>query len=340
MPLDPHVTEQLINRFSYSGLRVVIGYGSQVIKQASELKSSLVDVLVVVDDAQLANWHTQNMQMHGSDYSFLCRVLPRNWLIKVQNAAGGVLFNPDVALTEGSETHIKYGVISWNTLLSDLAGWSKGMYLAGRLQKPVDLLYVEDSVKDELDHAIRANRRAAACTSLLKRDSLLTDRELLTDIMGLSYLGDPRMKFAENPMKVTNIVTAQIEYLRQIYHPILKKDLGLTVLAAGEDFEIDQSSASGTMLAKQCPHLTSRLVKGSTVTVGSTIVRDGSAFGDVTQRQAVIDAAISNIVGPVAGRQTLKGGITSPILRMIPYIWAKIKKSREGRREAGRVKLN
>ena len=44
-----------------------------------------------------------------------------------------------------------------------------------------------------------------------------TKEELLTTLCSLSYAGDTRMKFAENPNKVNNIVNASYDELIKIY---------------------------------------------------------------------------------------------------------------------------
>ena len=41
--------------------------------------------------------------------------------------------------------------------------------------------------------------------------------DVYTGICGLSYLGDTRMKFAENPRKVLNIVEGSYDSLNEIY---------------------------------------------------------------------------------------------------------------------------
>lgn len=43
------------------------------------------------------------------------------------------------------------------------------------------------------------------------------EKELYMTIAGLSYMGDPRMSYFENPNKVKNLVTPVLSKFREIY---------------------------------------------------------------------------------------------------------------------------
>lgn len=55
-----------------------------------------------------------------------------------------------------------------------------------------------------------------------------TLEELYLALVGISYMGDFRMAFGENPNKVANIVQAQRSFLEEIYTPIIDAYPNLT----------------------------------------------------------------------------------------------------------------
>lgn len=113
---------------------------------------------------------------------------------------------------------IKYGVVSVDTLCRDLTDWDT-LYLAGRLQKPVKIL--RDDPKVRLANHI--NLISAVRVALLLLPQTFSEHQLYTTIAGLSYMGDPRMRFAENPHKVQNIVSNQVANFRRLYYPLIEQ---------------------------------------------------------------------------------------------------------------------
>lgn len=113
---------------------------------------------------------------------------------------------------------IKYGVVSIDTLCHDLTHWDT-LYLSGRLQKPVKIL--RDDPKVRLANHI--NLLSAIRVALLLLPQTFTEHQLYTTIAGISYMGDPRMSFAENPHKVQNIVNNQVANFRRLYSPLIKQ---------------------------------------------------------------------------------------------------------------------
>lgn len=160
------------------------------------------------------HWHSLNLQQHRDHYSFLGS-LGAGVVTRVQdNIGAGVYFNPYVTV---NGTIIKYGVVNLDTIYRDLSEWDT-MYLAGRLHKPVKIL--RDDPRIRLANQI--NLISAVRTALLMLPSRFTEKDLYTKIAGLSYMGDPRMAFkAEDPAKVSNIVSAQMTNFRQLYLPLI-----------------------------------------------------------------------------------------------------------------------
>ena len=90
-------------------------------------------------------------------------------------------------------------VVSWDKLQEDLRTW-RWLYLAGRLHKPVRAS--SGAAAAEVEAAHHANLLGAARTSLLLLPEDFSRYDFYMTIAGLSYAGDFRMQFGENPDKV------------------------------------------------------------------------------------------------------------------------------------------
>jgi translocator assembly and maintenance protein 41 len=82
---------------------------------------------------------------------------------------------------------VKYGVISTAALNDDLVN-GRHMYVAGRLQKPVQ--DIKPPTTSTLVNNIKQNRLAALRTVLLQLPQYTTKYELYYGITALSYMGD------------------------------------------------------------------------------------------------------------------------------------------------------
>jgi translocator assembly and maintenance protein 41 len=173
----------------------------------------MIDFIFGVSHTQ--HWHSINIQQHPEHYSFL-RHFGSGAVSAVQDKWGaGVYFNPYITI---NGTMIKYGVVNLDTLQKDLSEWNT-LYLAGRLQKPVKILRDDPRVR----LANQINLISALRTALLMLGPKFSEIELYTQIAGLSYLGDPRMKLrGEDPNKVRSIVTNQLPNFRQLYAPLVE----------------------------------------------------------------------------------------------------------------------
>lgn len=173
----------------------------------------MIDMIFGVSHTQ--HWHSLNLQQHRDHYSFLGS-LGSGLVSRVQDQWGaGVYFNPYITL---NGTMIKYGVVNLDTLARDLSTWDT-LYMAGRLQKPVKIL--RDDPRIRLGNQI--NLISAVRVALLMLPEKFTERQLFMAIAGISYMGDPRMRFyAENPKKVKNIVEHQLPNFRRLYAPLIQ----------------------------------------------------------------------------------------------------------------------
>jgi hypothetical protein len=71
-----------------------------------------------------------------------------------------------------------------------------------------------------MDEAIASNREAALIVALLTLPrGRKTQKGLFTHLCSLSYKGDIRMSFAENPYKIHNIVTSNYDEFLKMYGP-------------------------------------------------------------------------------------------------------------------------
>ncbi|EED22298.1 conserved hypothetical protein [Talaromyces stipitatus ATCC 10500] len=183
------------------------------IQNVQQGKGKMIDFIFGVSHTQ--HWHSLNLQEHRDHYSALGS-LGSGAVSAVQDKWGaGVYFNPFVTV---NGTLIKYGVVNIDTLCRDLSQWDT-MYLAGRLHKPVKILRDHPRVRV----ANQVNLLSALRVALLMLPREFTERQLYTTIAGLSYMGDPRMTVsAEDPDKVRNIVSGQMDYFRRLYAPLIE----------------------------------------------------------------------------------------------------------------------
>lgn len=162
-----------------------------------------------------SHFHDLNLHRHRDHYSFLGS-LGSGVVSHVNDRYGaGVYFNPFVTV---NGTMIKYGVVNLDILHRDLTDWDT-LYLAGRLQKPVKILFDDPTIRV----ANQRNLLSAVRCSLLLLPPTFTEKQLYSTIAGLSYQGDPRMSYgSENPKKIDNIVTHQLRNFRLLYHDLIQ----------------------------------------------------------------------------------------------------------------------
>ena len=191
----------------------------EAVKRWQTTGQKSIDFIFGVSHTQ--HWHSLNLNQHRDHYSFLGS-LGSGAVRWVQDRFGaGAYFHAYININGIS---VKYGVVNLDTLYRDLSDWDT-LYLAGRLQKPVKIL--RDDPKIRL--ANQVNLISALRTALLLLPENFTERDLYFSIAGLSYIGDPRMKFrAERPDKVYGIVDSQMTNFRQLYHPLIESLPNLT----------------------------------------------------------------------------------------------------------------
>lgn len=101
------------------------------------------------------------------------------------------------------------------------------------------------------------NLKAATCAALLLLPPFFTEEDLYVKICSLSYMGDPRMLFAEDKDKVRKIVKGKFETFQAMYKPLLKEyaDEGLLEFRNHPHFAFQQdcSFSATTSLFSSLP---------------------------------------------------------------------------------------
>jgi translocator assembly and maintenance protein 41 len=228
MNINEELKQQLkdvVSQFN-APVRYAVAYGSGVFHQSGydEKKKPMVDFIFGVSHP--GHWHDLNMQQNPHHYSSI-RMLGSGAVTLLQEKVGaGVYFNPYVQV---NGMNIKYGVVSIDKLCKDLIDWET-LYLAGRMHKPVKILRDDSRVR----LANQVNLTEAVRVALLTLPENFTEQELFDRIAGISYKGDFRMVVGENPNKVSNIVSSQMENFRRLYFGLLDDLPNVTILNDGK----------------------------------------------------------------------------------------------------------
>lgn len=186
------------------------GYGSGVFKQSGYTSKDKpqIDMIFVVDD--LKKWHLENIKLNPKDYSFTAKLYFKRTTISQLKGNTGIVYLSNI---KENDSIYKYGTIEERDLERYLDTW-ESFYLPGRFQKTL-LPIVESKIIEKMNKKNRENVLYTALLTLPEDKNKLID--VYTQICGLSYLGDTRMKFAENPRKVLNIVEGSFNTFKDIY---------------------------------------------------------------------------------------------------------------------------
>ena len=86
--------------------------------------------------------------------------------------------------------------------------------------------------------AIEDNKKNALCATLLLLPKVFSEFELYLGIASLSYIGDPRMLYGENPKKVINLVSPIVHIYRESYKNIIKDLQSQRLAHSGTSFKL------------------------------------------------------------------------------------------------------
>ncbi|KAI7862574.1 mitochondrial matrix Mmp37-domain-containing protein [Spinellus fusiger] len=306
-------------------IRYAFAYGSGVFQQKGyDLKKQpTVDFIFGVSHPE--HWHALNMQQNPHHYSSV-RLLGSHAIGLLQEKVGaGVYFNPYVQM---NGMMIKYGVVSIDTLCSDLIDWDT-LYLAGRMHKPVKILRDDPRVR----LANQVNLTEAVRVALLTMPEKFSDQALFERIAGISYVGDFRMIIGENPNKVQNIVHAQMEAFHRLYRGLLDDLPNLTVLGNDQYQQNQNPRFRGLMVQKLPKTLYEKVLylhRHETSQSNAILAHDKiELYQQIAASPNIgsyIDRALRDTISHTAITQSLKGIATAGPLRTSRYMKEKLSK--------------
>lgn len=286
---------------------IVYGYGSSLFHQVgnNENNSSMIDLIFVVED--LKKWHLENIEKNPKDYSFSGKVYIQSSNIMKLKGRNKVTY---LSYIKDGNLLFKYGVIEIEDFLNCLKNWDS-FFIAGRFQKPVVEIWNDEQInKRTIDNYINYNRKCALRIACLFCDSITSLEKIFMTICGLSYHGDIRMKLAENPDKVKNIVNGSYEELLRMYaldeHYLQIEKNGLV--------KINHES----------------LLKNVRFILPKALVEfleeNQTDFTDLDSVRINIDLFLSERNKKDSGAQAYECFKTNGIAKSVPYVMAKIKK--------------
>lgn len=325
IPVNDQLKEDLrmvLEQFN-APIRYAFAYGSGVFSQSGygEKETPMVDYVFAVSHSQ--HWHSLNMHQHEDHYSFMRR-FGSGAVSRVQDNFGArVYYNPYVKITG---KNIKYGVVSVDNLCKDLLDWET-LYLAGRMHKPIKIL--RDDARIRL--ANQVNLVSALRTALLLLPQSFTEEELYTTIAGLSYTGDFRMTFGENPNKVRNIVQSQLFNFNRLYSGLISS-FGNVNYTGVQRLEQDANpKVRGNAVSKLPRRLHSKVMEHYRVKF-SDIEDKTDLCNRIAEEEdlpKVIRAGLGEIIRKPAMTQSLKGILSAGPLRSFQYANEKIAKMKK-----------
>lgn len=311
-------------------------YGSGAFQQVGYEKLSsrdsrglpMLDAIFAVDHPE--DWHDKNLLKNPGHYSILARTMGAERVANIQQNYGARLYyNTMVPITAGPHAGrlMKYGVIGTSDLLDDLLGWN-WLYAAGRMHKPIRILHhtgkfliKEESSRRILPHelgvAIASNLESAVRVSLLQLPGDFSEEELYMTIAGLSYGGDIRMGFGENPAKVRNIVHGSFHLFHNLYEDVCRKIPQMARKGSSVTFTQDQSPGA---LIEHAQNLPVTLQRGL-----SKYTQPGDTLTSACTSPE-ISRALRHIVRNSSRGQALKGVVTAGVWKAMTYAAAKVGK--------------
>lgn len=330
--------------FAYgSGVKPQVGYGysgatgssSNKNKNDSDTtakKPKMIDLMFAVENPY--QWHSQNILQNPSHYSFM-RHLGSNFIARFQEHYGARVYCNTLIPIEDDNNNsllIKYGVISTKNLIEDLLDW-RHLYIAGRMQKPVEIIREPNSSK--VQNALQLNLQSAIHSALLLLPKEFSEFEFYCMITSLSYNGDFRMIFGENKNKVQNIVKPQIENFRNLYAPVLEvfKSI-LNYSLVGDEYQAgkwqqDKSSIIILQHLNQLPKWPIRRIvrewnHGRYRSDTEDVLR---AVACSPRCEELVKKSFADIVWHSSVTQSIKNIPTAGIQKSLSYAWSKALKT-------------
>lgn len=286
-----------------------VAYGSGVFAQEGYTAKDkpMIDFIFGVNST--TQWHQHNLETNSKDYSLMIRLLGNGLISYLQKKACKIYYNPYVKFEDST---IKYGVISLDDMVRDFLEW-KHLYVAGRMHKPVQILKSTEEVKLAID----LNLSHALNTALLLLPENFTERDLFLTITSLSYSGDHRMKFAENPNKTANIVGKNIDGFKELYKNAM--------VAAGLRLNV---SESGLIHQSKDPEILKNSIEKLPLNLSQIVQAGDLNFHNPEQVSGAVKKAITEIVKATSTTQTVVGFFTAGLFKSARYVKDKLSKAR------------
>ncbi|CAF2392117.1 unnamed protein product [Rotaria sp. Silwood2] len=291
------------------------GYGSGVLKQQQDINKSTnqnqIDLIFAVNNS--FKFHEENLQLNPHHYSFL-RHFGVSTITRIQETRGArIYFNPYVKFNNDSNTLYKYGIISRKHLIRDLLDWET-LYVAGRLQKPVSVIQIDQTDQD-LIYALKTNLNSALHVALLLLPEEFTLKDLFLKIASLSYQ-----------------VLPQIDVFINLYSNLILNDTHLHWNKIRTLDTMVKQDVSPTSIFKRLLALPKHVITNimESITLKTRQYQDTEEVIRKlclsTQRREKIEHAVRSIVKRSSITQTFKGVLTAGFLRSTRYALAKLKK--------------
>lgn len=317
--------------FAYgSGVKKQIGYDDILTTATAngrdpDKKPAMIDIVMSVDNPH--QFHAQNLEMNPSHYSGL-KIVGSKLIAKYQDTFGSkVYFNTLVPIE--NNLMIKYGVISNKNLIIDLLDW-KDLYVAGRLQKPVEI--IRNSSSSKISGALDINLENAVRAALLLLPENFTKFEFYCTIASLSYNGDFRMIFGENKNKVPNIVKPQLENFENLYLSSIHRFKSVLEYPVGmeeHDCQQDKSAPSTLQHLNLLPKWPVRRIVnewnlGKYRMDTEDVLR---AVANSNRCKDIVAKSLAAIIWQSSIKQSIKNIPTAGISKSLSYSWSKALKT-------------
>lgn len=279
----------------------VYGYGSGVFKQSSysDIDKPQIDLIFIVNDVN--DWYLDNVKNNSNDYSLIGKAYFNIKAIKGLKGKNNISY---VSNIKYKDYMFKYGVISIDDFVTSLNNWSI-FFVAGRFQKPTKEYFSNNTIKS----AISNNIKCALMVGCLLCEKETDFINLYEVICGLSYIGDIRMKIAENPNKIQNIIKGSMSEFVKMY---LINNTYITFLYNGKIIinhdlllnNIDELP-SDLLYYLECNYCDFQNI----ISVRKNIYK---YFKEKNRKESI--------------NQIKEGILTNGIVRSVPYVLSKIKK--------------
>ncbi|KAG9396337.1 Phosphatidate cytidylyltransferase/Mmp37 [Carpediemonas membranifera] len=291
--LDDTLINTISDRFHGPGLRLVLAYGDLHQPVNVVTGDRTINLFVVVDDEKITEWHSNNLRRNPTDYGFICRVLPEEYLKAFQRSATGLVTMPPTPLDPEDEAgiYLSYSIISFTALLDDLAHWTHSMAAAGPLLGAVHVIDGNEQTVAILNEGLEKNRTAALCAAMLTTTLPAALSVVLAKITTLVV--SEGMQADSAFMLISDMIPH--------FKPIAQK--------LGMDPDLPMELPVGDLL-KHVPDI------GLDITM-----IEGLETG---MRQALVAEAMRDLVNKNVFVQFMKDVATGPFKRVVPFIGASI----------------